>query len=161
MKSFLAVTVIAALILAVVVFAFRNQAPRFVSVNPTETPVPKKTLKIGESEVKVEIADSTEKMRLGLGERNSLADREGMLFLYNIKRPAVFWMKGMRFPLDIIWIADGKVVQIDKQAPHEPGVADPDLKRYISNEPVDAVLEVNAGFAEKNGIKVGDPVVIP
>jgi hypothetical protein len=84
-----------------------------------------------------------------------------MLFLYNIKRPAVFWMKGMRFPLDIIWIADGKVVQIDKQAPHEPGVADPDLKRYISNEPVDAVLEVNAGFAEKNGIKVGDPVVIP
>lgn len=116
------------------------------------------TVQIGQTLVNVEIADTPEKMALGLGERDSLPEDSGMLFVYGTKTPAVFWMKGMRFPLDIIWIADNKVVDIHEKVPHEPGVVDNELKRYLPNQLVDSVLEVNAGFVEKNNTKIGDSV---
>ncbi len=120
----------------------------------------KKTVKIGDKQIKVEVADTPEKMKLGLGGRDKLAEDEGMLFVYENKTPAVFWMKGMNFDLDIIWIADGKVVQIDNQVPAEPGEDENSLKRYVSQQLVDFVIEVNAGFTQKNNIKIGDPVQI-
>jgi len=120
----------------------------------------KKAVKIGDKQIKVEVADTPEKMKLGLGGRDKLAENEGMLFVYENKSPAVFWMKGMNFDLDIIWIADGKVIQIDNQVPAEPGADENSLKRYVSQQPVDYVIEVNAGFTQKNNIKVGDPFQI-
>ncbi|GAH05005.1 unnamed protein product, partial [marine sediment metagenome] len=53
----------------------------------------------------VEIADDPEEMKLGLGERDSLCGSCGMLFEYSREGKYYFWMKGMRFPIDIIWIS--------------------------------------------------------
>jgi uncharacterized membrane protein (UPF0127 family) len=78
-----------------------------------------------------------------------------MLFPYPIKSLATYWMKGMSFPIDIIWIADDKVAQITENVQHEPGVSDQNLKLYPSHQPVNYVLEVNAGFVQKNGITIG------
>jgi uncharacterized membrane protein (UPF0127 family) len=68
-------------------------------------------------------------------------------------------MKDMKFALDFIWVNNGKVVQIDANIP-APDINTPDnqLKLYKSKFPVDSVLEVNAGFALKSNIKVGDKV---
>lgn len=121
--------------------------------------IPKTQVQIGETLIDVEVADTPEKMDLGLGERDVLDADYGMLFVYEPKQPAVFWMKGMRFPLDIIWIADGKVVKIDSDVPHEPGVPEGGLKLYPSGAAVDYVLEVNAGFAQRNNINVGDSFI--
>ncbi len=108
----------------------------------------------------VEIADTEEKRRRGLSDRNFMAEDEGMLFYFEAKNPEpVFWMKDTKFNLDLIWIKRNKIVSITQNVPaQKPGTPDKDLPRYSAPSLVDAVLEVNAGFAEKNGIKVGDEV---
>ncbi len=107
----------------------------------------------------VEIADTPEKSARGLSGRGNLRENSGMLFTFS-KQDQIpsFWMKGMLIPLDFIWINDDEVVQIDRNIQPEPGVSDRDLKIYKPNVPIDYVLEVNAGYCEKNGIKVGDNV---
>lgn len=125
---------------------------------PTATPAPKRTVQIGSVTVHAEVADTPEAMRVGLGKYTSLPAEDGMLFIYPSARPLVFWMKGMSFPIDIIWIKGGRVSQVSENLPPEPGVPDTELKKYLPNDPVDTVLEVNAGFVQTNGIKVGDTV---
>lgn len=122
-----------------------------------------KIVKIGKNEIKVEIANTDDKRRVGLSEHTSLADDSGMLFVFDKQneRP-VFWMKGMEISIDIIWINDGRVAQITSNAPvPKEGTQDSDLPRYLPNDPVDYVLEIPAGQARKKGIKAGDPVEIP
>ncbi len=63
-------------------------------------------------------------------------------------------MRGMRFPIDIIWIHDGEVVGIEKNIPVPLNYRD-SLKEINSPSEVNLVLEVNAGFCEKYGIKKG------
>ena len=59
----------------------------------------------------------------------------------------------------MIWIADGKIVAINKNIPKPaPNTPDNQLKTYSPGQFIDRVLEVNAGFADKNKIKVGDSV---
>jgi uncharacterized membrane protein (UPF0127 family) len=62
-------------------------------------------------------------------------------------------MKGMNFPLDFIWIRENKVVDITENAPAETKTI-PSI--YKPKEPVDMVLEVNAGVVKKDKIKIGD-----
>ena len=81
---------------------------------------------------------------------------EGMYFPMGLPSIYSFWMNDMHFPLDIIWIRAGKVVDISKNVPYPlpgnpPATAQP-------KEPADAVLEVNADFTEKHGVKIGDAI---
>ena len=69
------------------------------------------------------------------------------------------WMKGMLFPLDLIWIENGLVVHIERDAPHfPPGTSDMSLPIYAPSAPATYVLEVNAGFTAYHGIEVGSQV---
>lgn len=110
-------------------------------------------------ELKVEVANDDISRAQGLSERTSLEELQGVLFVFdsqNIKPP--FWMKEMLIPLDIIWINDGAVSQIQSNVQPEPGINTTQLKFYIPDEPIDYVLEVNAGISDKFGVKVGDKV---
>lgn len=119
-------------------------------------------MKIGDKDIQVRLADDSEKRQVGLAQTKSLTDDEGMFFVFDqINSPRVFWMKDMSIPIDIIWIKNNKVAQIDANVPPEPGVPDSTLKLYPANEPVDYVLEVRAGFAEQYTIEVGTPVSYP
>ncbi len=105
--------------------------------------------------VAVEIAESPAKQALGLGQRDSLDWGKGMYFVY--KRPAfyTFWMKGMRFSIDIIWINKGRIVDLDTNVPFEKGGNGPTLR---PNSLVDSVLEVPAGYSATSGWTIGDRV---
>jgi uncharacterized membrane protein (UPF0127 family) len=83
-----------------------------------------------------------------------------MLFIFETADQYSFWMKDMRFPLDLVWLsADCVVVDITKGAPPpEPGQGLADLPTYRPAEPAQYVLEINAGEAESAGIRIGDPV---
>lgn len=118
-------------------------------------------VKVGETLVKVEVADTADERKKGLGGRESLATDSGMLFIYPTADKYIFWMKGVKFPLDFIWIADNQVVDIIKNAP-APAKETPDdqLLRYAPTQPVDKILEVNGGFVEQQGIKIGDKVEV-
>jgi|SRR3989344_4987228 len=116
-------------------------------------------LKINETEIILEIADSADERKIGLGGREMLATDSGMLFVFEKQGKYGFWMKGVKFPLDMIWIREKKVVDIIKNAlPPTPDQKEEDLPIYMPKENVDMVLEVNGGFSDSQRIKIGDIV---
>ncbi len=104
------------------------------------------------------VAATEAEQSLGLGERASLPKDSGMLFVFQEVGAYGFWMKDMRFPIDIIWIGEGKVVDVT----HDATVPTPgrELATYSPSDPADAVLEINAGVAGADGIVPGAGVEI-
>jgi len=94
----------------------------------------------------------------GLAGRDRLAANEGMAFLFDEEDRHGFWMKGMTFPIDIIWIRDNAIVGVDEYVFPEPDATDENRIVYLPPEPVDSVLEVAAGRAQSLRVEVGDPV---
>jgi uncharacterized membrane protein (UPF0127 family) len=102
----------------------------------------------------VELARTVEEQVRGLSGRPGLKPGHGILFVYDRPHPASIWMKDMRFPLDIIWIQAGRIVAIEKHAP--PLTSAGPERVYTAT--ADLVLEVPAGFADRQKIRVGDSV---
>jgi len=124
------------------------------------TSVQEKTVTIKDKVVRVEIVNTESSREKGLSGRTSLPTGSGMLFVFDTKKVnPIFWMRNMLIPLDMIWITDGKIVSLNKNIPAPPaGTPDDQLDKFNATQPVDYVLEVNAGFTDSNGIKVGDAV---
>lgn len=102
----------------------------------------------------LELAITSQEHSRGLMFRQALGQDQAMLFVYNDEQPRAFWMKNTYIPLDIIWIdSSRRVVGVAAQA-------QPCLKEacplYRSQDPVQYVLEVNAGIAEEIGLEQGD-----
>ena len=116
---------------------------------------PEAWIEIRGQRVWLEVADTPEEQRLGLGERDSLAWNHGMYFEYANPGFYAFWMKGMRFPIDIIWLRDDHIIDLDLNVPFEEGGNGPTLR---PRELADAVLEVPAGTATALGWRIGDSV---
>lgn len=112
---------------------------------------------IGSNSILVEIADSEVKRIKGLGGRYSLGENRGMLFIFEKPDFYSFWMKGMKFPLDFIWIRGDKVVGITEEV-LPPRSENDTLTSFQSPEEADKVLEVNAGWIKKHSVKIGDKV---
>lgn len=112
-------------------------------------------VRINGVEIKAEIAKTPAEQYLGLSGRDSLCQNCGMLFIFPDKAERTFVMRGMLFPIDIIWIEGEKIVKIDEELPLPNST---DLKEYNSGQPVNYVLEVASGFCQKNNIRVGDRV---
>jgi uncharacterized membrane protein (UPF0127 family) len=120
--------------------------------SPYGNPLTRLTVK--DTPVVAEVVSTPKKRYLGLSHRRELPEGQGMLFLFRAPRRRVFCMRDMLFPIDIIWIAKGKVAGLHKQ------LSPSNRSNFIAPVPVRLVLEVPAGFADRHGIKVGDPVVV-
>lgn len=107
--------------------------------------------------VRAEVAETAADRERGLAGRPMLSELAGMLFLFDTSGAHAFWMKGMIMPIDIIWIDDGKIVDI--AADVQPS-SDGSLPLYTPSRPANRVLEVSAGFAKRHGLIVGTPVTI-
>jgi uncharacterized membrane protein (UPF0127 family) len=117
---------------------------------------------VGDTLVPVELALSPDEQSLGLGYRNGLQPGNGMLFVFQEPSERSFWMRGMRFCLDIIWIAGGEIVgAAENVCPDPPGTEDADRARFNSDVPVTHVLEMDAGWLAGNGYGPGTIVDIP
>ena len=103
--------------------------------------------------IPVEVADTLKKRSLGLSNRPSLKKGWGMLFVFEERKPHRFWMKDMRFPLDIIWLDNHRIVHINHNA--EPASSDDEPEVMTSPVPVNFVLEIAAGRAAKLRLKKG------
>lgn len=114
-----------------------------------------KTVKVGQMEILAEIADTEEKRLKGLSGRSSLPKNQGMFFISEKSDYYPFWTEGMLIPLDFIWIENNRVVEITKNV--KPEDFKPP-KVLVPKEKVNALLEVNAGLAEKFNLKEGDRV---
>lgn len=127
--------------------------------NPSPTPS-SVTITIAKKTIQVQVAKTQDQRTKGLSGVSSLDKNSGMLFVFDTKKvnPA-FWMKDMLIPLDMIWISNNKIVKIDKDIP-APALGTPNNKLtvYSPGQPVDYVLEVNAGFSNLNNLSVGSSV---
>src|SRR5579864_6843665 len=103
----------------------------------------KKEIIIHGNTFSVDIADTDMSRMLGLSGRKNLGENEGMLFIFPIPGQYTFWMKGMNFPLDFVWISNGSVIQVTENVPKPTSTLD--FATYSPVAPVDQVLEVNAG----------------
>jgi len=114
------------------------------------------TVKINGTLFTVDVAVTAIEKEKGLGYRKSLEPTHGMIFVYDHKEIYPFWMKGMNFPLDFIWLDGNKIVDITKNVQPANGLNMQVVKPML---PVDKILEINAGEVEKYGIKIGDTVL--
>jgi len=163
-KVFIPIIGVAIFIVAVGLLTKNVQRGKFLNIfsKPSITSEKKNEVKIGNAAIAVDIADTDEERKKGLGGRTSLSEGSGMLFIMpqENSNPG-FWMKDMIIPIDMIWINDGKISKIDKNIqPPSSGTPDSELTVYRSNAPTDYVLEVPAGSSDKNGFKEGDTLEI-
>jgi len=105
--------------------------------------------------IKVEVVEGPIQLEQGLMFRESMKEDEGMLFILPEEKFTKFWMRNMRFALDIIWMDKEKVVfQISENVPPCQGPC-PDI---IPSQKTKYVLEVNSGFSKRHQLKIGEKV---
>lgn len=144
---------VGAVVLALVVWglvALLSHAPTASIASEAALP----TIQLDGQTIHVTIASTDASRELGLGGRTGLAPDEGMLFVFRQDGLYQFWMKDMRFSIDILWLtADGKVIYIvpNLSPSTYPQAFGPAAQaRYV--------LELSAGYAAAHGVKVGDVV---
>ena len=87
--------------------------------------------------------------------RKTLAEHDGMLFIFQDEDSYSFWMKNMNFPLDIIWVdKDKKIVDIKKNVPACLGPCQP----LSPSAKARYVIEVSAGFTDRHSVSIGQEV---
>jgi uncharacterized membrane protein (UPF0127 family) len=113
-------------------------------------------LRLDGQDIFVSIADTQALREKGLGGRASLSPNEGMLFLFPTQGKYAFWMKDMRFAIDILWLAnDGTIIYIkDNVSPHTYPAT------FVPSSPARYVLELPAGYAAAHDVKVGEKMQI-
>jgi uncharacterized membrane protein (UPF0127 family) len=101
-----------------------------------------------------ELAVSDQERARGLMFRERLQEDQGMLFLFAEEDIHSFWMKNMRFPIDILWLnRDKRIVHLESRVPPCPGEPCP---TYVPAEAAAFVLEIQSGCAEKHGLRIYD-----
>ena len=99
--------------------------------------------------INAELARTAPEREIGLMNRPSMPNNDGMLFVFERAGEQCFWMKNTLIPLSVAFLADdGTVVNIDDMAPQT-------LDGHCSAKPVRFVLEMNKGWFAKRGIKPG------
>jgi uncharacterized membrane protein (UPF0127 family) len=114
----------------------------------------KTVVEIGSTWVVADVAATEAARAKGLSGRASLGKNEGLLFIHPMSGQHSYWMKDMRFPIDIIWVdAERRIVGIS------PNIS-PDTypESFAPKTPVLYVLEVPAGFALAHNIVIGSSI---
>lgn len=107
---------------------------------------------LGNGKVHARVADDETERRRGLSGTEVLPDDEGMLFVFSFRGKHGFWMKDMKYSIDVLWMdVGGRVVDIQT-------CLDPASYPQVFSPIADAqyVVEVSCGWSEKNGVQVGN-----
>ncbi len=109
------------------------------------------TTGLQKAKIDIEIADDEYQRELGLMNRKSMQENQGMLFIFPFERFQSFWMRNTFISLDMIFVdANKTIVTIHKNT---QVLSD---QSYPSSKPAKYVVEVVAGFTDKHNIQVGD-----
>lgn len=117
---------------------------------------PEGQVKVNGREIKVLVADTSERWFKGLSGRDALGEYGGMWFTFLSTDYYTMVMRDMKFPLDIIWLDNGIIVDMAPNVQPEADVEEASLTKYRPRLPSNAVLEVSAGAIGQYGLKIGD-----
>lgn len=109
-------------------------------------------LNINNKDILIEVVDTEESRNKGLSDRESILKDYGMLFVFDKPDKYGFWMKDMKFPIDIVWLDKNlKIVHIENKV-----IPESYPRVFIPPENSLYVIEFNAGFIEENQLSVGN-----
>jgi len=109
---------------------------------------------------RLEVVRTDATRQQGLSDRLSLPAGTGMHFIFDTPSRYTFWMHGMHFPLDMVFLDGGKIVNIANNVPYpKTPTAEPATVR--PQQPFDQVLELPAGDADRLGLRIGQVVSFP
>ncbi len=134
--------------------SFLGTVPNQPSTSTVQQAPSLRTIQLGDQAIRVSVVDTPESRQKGLSGRAGLAPDEGMLFVFPQDGIYGFWMKDMRFSIDILWLSsDGVVVHMAQNVSpltYPQSFVPTKLARYI--------LEVLAGYATEHMVTIGDIV---
>ncbi|MDE1764688.1 MAG: DUF192 domain-containing protein [Thaumarchaeota archaeon] len=121
---------------------------------------PSGRIKIDNTVLDVQIADTPDRMTEGLQFQKQLSYNQGMIFVFPQPQIVAMWMKDMQFPLDMIWFDNsGNVVHIEKDLP--PCSNNQPCPTYDGDrQSTRYVLEVTAGFVGKFNVTEGSKLTM-
>jgi uncharacterized membrane protein (UPF0127 family) len=102
------------------------------------------------------LAKTSHDREVGLAKFNRITKNQAMLFIFPKLDYYSFWMKNMKFPIDIIFIKDNRIVDIFQNVPVPKD--NNNLPTYTTGEKADKVLEINSGLSNAYKITIGDEV---
>lgn len=140
--------------LLAIILILANMALLFSFIKRAGNSPEQTIVQINQNSYLVDVANNPALWAKGLSGRETLNQDEGMLFIFPNSIMRTFWMKGMNFNLDILWISENKIIGIAQNA--LPGMEN----LYKSPSPADMVLELSAGVVEKDNIQVGDIIKV-
>ena len=122
--------------------------------------LPQAEVELMGQKITVWVAKTPARLYKGLGGKNNLQENQGMLLVFGKTGKHGIVMRNMEFPIDIVWLSNGEVVDIAPKVPIESDVSEEKLIRYYPRKESNAVLELSAGWAEKNGVKIGEKIKV-
>lgn len=117
------------------------------------------TVEIRDKSFQTEVVKSIKDKEVGLSKYDNLGKEKGMLFLFDEEANHPFWMKDMKFPIDIIYIKDGRITEIYPNVP-PPNKTNGEIRTIEPKNLSDSVFEINANLSKQYGFKIGDSVLI-
>ncbi len=148
MKKYLIALLVASVLF--LILGFFPEPKEKISQNISRTAESSVVL-IKDIKIPVEIADTEALRTLGLSGRESLDYNSGLLFVFDRPDRYGFWMKDMKFSIDIVWAESGRIIYIEKSV--SPTTFP---KVFYPTTPASLVLELPAGFCDTYDLKVGD-----
>lgn len=121
---------------------------------------PQATILLDGKSLDVLVAKTPKHWYKGVGGRESLDPYDGMLFVFGEDGRHGIVMRDTLFPLDIIWLYNGVVVDIAANIPTEIGKSENQLYPYRPRTTTDMVLELPAGWVDQHGLKIGDKLTV-
>jgi len=105
--------------------------------------------------INVETPKNSVDFEKGLAGRPCILPDQGMLFSFTKSGQYPFWMKGMKFPIDIIWITSTHkvaAIEVDEQPSTYPG------SKFVNKIPAQYVLELKANRSKELRMDIGSAV---
>ena len=139
------------LIFGLFIFCYSSKANVIQDHNHAIWCLPEKTC------IKLEVANTVNKQKIGLMFRKELKKNNGMIFIFSPKQKIKFWMKNTYIPLDMIFIKNKRILDIIKDA--QP-CKQKKCPLYGPDFSVDSVIEIYSGEANRLNLKEGDLIDI-
>ncbi|HEX8966205.1 MAG TPA: DUF192 domain-containing protein [Patescibacteria group bacterium] len=144
------------LLIVIIAFMFIMQNKKYANIFAVSSSH-QSTISIDNHTFTLLIAKTEKEKETGLSGRSELPETTGMIFPFDTPGLYAFWMKDMKFPLDIIYIHGNKIVTIINSLPN-PTPQNDTWQIVKPTEAADFVLEINAGLSKKYNFQVGDMV---
>jgi uncharacterized membrane protein (UPF0127 family) len=141
----------------------------FQILRRSEANLPVIPIRVATERFEVEVAADDTSRRRGLGGRNRLLKRTGMLFVHPDVAVRSYWMFDCLIDMDTAFLdRDGRIVAIHRMKREAPRRANEyrdmyerRLKRYSSRRPAKYALEIPPGDLTRLGLRVGQVIELP